>query len=410
MNIFKDIFNDFNYKNISGLTHELKCIYMDNFLNKNENSILLVCNSLYEANKFYQSLKNYSENVLFFPMDDFLTSEVLAVSPEFKVTRLETLDKLKSNEKYIVVTNLMGYLRYLPDKDLFYSKYINLKIGDEIDINKLKNHLYNVGYELNTIVNKSGEIAVRGFVIDIFPINYKDPIRIEFFGDEIESIRVFDIDSQLTKEKISSVEIIPNSEFIIKGDLPDNFNHRDIINYGKVESLKDYVSNCIIFYNDYEELYISYENLKRDMFEYSISSSIDSNTGFMHDIDRIYDEKSINLCNNDTINKSNSITYLSYKFDEKINNMEILNNVLNNYLKKKKTVVICVSNRYQVNKITDVITNSVFTNENQIIENKINIIVKNITEGFIYGKYVYISENEIFNKNRTQEYKTNFKY
>jgi transcription-repair coupling factor (superfamily II helicase) len=410
MNIFKDLFKDFNYKNISGLTNELKCIYINNFINKNDNSVLLVCNSIYEANKFYQALKNYDENILFFPMDDFLTSEVLAVSPEFKITRLETLDKLKSQKKHIVVTNLMGYLRFLPSKELFYKKYINLKVGDEIDINELKNNLYNIGYELNTIINKSGEIAVRGFVIDIFPVNYKEPIRIEFFGDEIESIRKFDIDSQLTVEKINSIEIIPNSEFIIEEDLPNNYYQRDIIKYGKVSSIKDYINNCKIFYNDYDDLKLSFENLKKDILEYSLSSSIEPNTKFMHELEDVYIENNINLCNNNTFNKNNSIDYSTYIFDEKLNNIEVLNNILKDYLKSNKTVVICVSNRYQANKIIDVIPNIIFTNENQIVENKINIIIKNISEGFIYDKYIYISENNIFNNNSVQEYKTNFKY
>ena len=117
MNIFKDLFNKFDYENIAGLTNELKCVYMNNYINKNNNSILLVCNSLYEANKYYQRILNYTKDVLFFPMDDFLTSEALAVSPELKITRLESLKELVE-EKRIVVTNLIGYLRYLPSKDI----------------------------------------------------------------------------------------------------------------------------------------------------------------------------------------------------------------------------------------------------------------------------------------------------
>ena len=129
----------------------------------------------------------------------------------------------------------------------------------------------------------------------------------------------------------------------------------------------------------------------------------------MYDINEVSIDNYINLCNNDTFNKDTSITYSSYLFEEKLNNMELLNNTLKNYLNKNKTIVICVSNRYQVNKITDEIKNIIFTNENEIFENKVNIIIKNISEGFIYGNYVYISENEIFNKKHVQDYKTNFK-
>ena len=408
--MFKNLFEEFNYKNISGLTDELKCIYINNYINNSKKSALVVCNSLFEANKFYKTIKNYTEDVLFFPMDDFLTSEVLAVSPEFKITRLETLDRLKEKKNFIVVTNLMGYLRFLPESNLFYNKYINLKVGNEVDLNKLKEDLYNIGYELNTIVNKSGEIAIRGFVIDIFPINSKEPIRIEFFGDEIESIRKFDIDTQLTIQKINEIEIIPNSEFLIKDDLPNSFYQRDLIKYGNVSSIKDYIENNIIIYNDYDDLKTSYQNLQKDIFEYAISINVDTNTKFMNDIDELYEENYINLTNTDVLLNDDIKNYSSYIFDEKINTIEILENVLNKYIKNKKTVVICVSNRYQANKITESIKETIFTNENEIFENKVNIIIKNINEGFLFNGYVFISENEIFNRNKPQEYKTNFKY
>ena len=109
------IFNSFKSHEINGLPNELKSVYIKEYFDNNDESILLVCNSLYEANKFYQSLSIYN-NVLFFPMDDFLTSEALASSPELMVRRLETIKELTTNNKYIVITNLMGFLRFLPSR------------------------------------------------------------------------------------------------------------------------------------------------------------------------------------------------------------------------------------------------------------------------------------------------------
>ena len=106
--------------NIIGLTNELKALYT-NFCYKQMNkNIIFVTSTLYEANQIYQSISNYTENVLFFPMDDFLTSEVIASSPEFKVRRLETLIESLNKVPKIVVTNLMGYLRFLPLKEETY--------------------------------------------------------------------------------------------------------------------------------------------------------------------------------------------------------------------------------------------------------------------------------------------------
>lgn len=104
--------------NITGLTPELKGYYIYKTYTESKNSVLFVTSNLYEANIFYQIVLNYTNKVLFFPMDDFLTSEALAISPEFLSYRLNTLNKLVE-DKYIIVTNLMGYLRfYLLEKNI----------------------------------------------------------------------------------------------------------------------------------------------------------------------------------------------------------------------------------------------------------------------------------------------------
>ena len=398
MDIFKKLFNNYNGKEVGGLTDELKCIYISN--SYHDNLILVVCNSLYEANKFYQTLKNYVNEVYFFPMDDFMTSEVLAISPDFKMTRLETLDTIVKKNKGIVVTNLMGYLRFLPTKDNFTNSYVKLKVGDSFDIKELTKKFYNIGYERDVVVNKTGEMAIRGYVVDIFPTNYNNPIRIEFWGDEIESIRFFDINTQLTIDTIKEVEIVPNSEFLIDKDIDFEYNHRDLIKYGS-SNIYEYM-NGLLFYNELDDIKVGYNNLLEEVFEYNTSNNLDKNTKYFHDFPS-YD--SINLYQKDTFD----INYDSYKLEDKFTNVEIMKEILTKY-SKTKTVIICVSNRYQANKIIDEI-DCVFTNINEIYENKINIVIFNINEGFIYNNYVFISENEIFNKNsKIMPYKTNFKY
>ena len=398
MDIFKKLFNNYNGKEVGGLTDELKCIYISN--SYHDNLILAVCNSLYEANKFYQTLKNYVNEVYFFPMDDFMTSEVLAISPDFKMTRLETLDTIVKKNKGIVVTNLMGYLRFLPTKDNFINSYVKLKVGDSFDIKELTKKFYNIGYERDVVVNKTGEMAIRGYVVDIFPTNYNNPIRIEFWGDEIESIRFFDINTQLTIDTIKEVEIVPNSEFLIDKDIDFEYNHRDLIKYGS-SNIYEYM-NGLLFYNELDDIKVGYNNLLEEVFEYNTSNNLDKNTKYFHDLPS-YD--SINLYQKDTF----GVNYDSYKLEDKFTNVEIMKEILTKY-SKTKTVIICVSNRYQANKIIDEI-DCVFTNINEIYENKINIVIFNINEGFIYNNYVFISENEIFNKNsKIMPYKTNFKY
>lgn len=120
MSFFAKIFK-YNEKStqIQGLNDSLKALYVYDYFNHDKDSILVVTNTLFEANKFYQEIYSYTKDVLLFPMDDFLTSEALAISPDLKNTRLETLNEIL-NTKKIVVTNLMGYLRFCHLKKFIY--------------------------------------------------------------------------------------------------------------------------------------------------------------------------------------------------------------------------------------------------------------------------------------------------
>ena len=103
----------------------------------------------------------------------------------------------------------------LPRNIKFIQSQIKLKVGNTIDINKLVEKLFDLGYRKETTVNMTGEIATRGYVIDIFPINSDNPVRIEFWGDEIDSIRTFNVENQLTISKINEVDIFPNTETLL---------------------------------------------------------------------------------------------------------------------------------------------------------------------------------------------------
>ena len=115
MDYLNNLFKFENESIVCGLSSELTILYYLKYFESHDDNVLIVTNSLYDANKIFRALKTYTEDVCLFPMDDFLASVAIAISPDLKVTRLETLEHIKKNKKTIVVTNLMGYLRYLPN-------------------------------------------------------------------------------------------------------------------------------------------------------------------------------------------------------------------------------------------------------------------------------------------------------
>ena len=99
MDFLNQLFTHANGIEISGLTEELCNIYLSNLFNKEKRNIIVVTSSLYEANHFYNDLATYQKNLFLFPMDDFLSSMIVAESPELKYKRLETIDRLRHNEQ-----------------------------------------------------------------------------------------------------------------------------------------------------------------------------------------------------------------------------------------------------------------------------------------------------------------------
>ena len=399
--------------NIIGFTNELKAMYSYFCLKNGEKNIVFVTSSLYEANQLYQCIRNYTENVLFFPMDDFLTSEVLAASPELKIKRLETLIESLNNEKNIVVTNLMGYLRFLPTKDVFYKSLINLTKNTGIPMQKLISYLISLGYKRETVVNKTGEFAVRGFVIDIFPVGFECPVRLEFFGDEIDSIRIFNIDNQLTIKKIDKITIYPNTEDIAGiGNIVEN--HSDLPKSTVVTNINDYLSNPLIFFNDYGNIKKSYENLLNEIFQYNAEKNIVGNI-YMNDFNALECKNIVNFTNFDD---KWDVTDKSIEFSVKplninIKNLEELKFLSSNYLKNGKTVIIALNDRYKVNVIEELLEElkPIVTSDDDIYKKRLNLIVKKVNHGFELEDCVLVTQKDLFRKEEYSDaYKSKFRF
>ena len=401
-----------DYENNLGLTPQLKGEFVYNkFKNKNK-SVIFITSSLYEANKYYQIIANYTSKVSLFPMDDFLTSEALATSPELMVNRLETLSTIK-NYSQIVITNLMGYLRFLPQPKDYYSAFKTIEVGKEYNINELVDYFIKLGYERDTIVSKTGQIAVRGFVLDIFPINYDEPIRIEFWGDEVDKISKFDIDSQLTIKKIDKVLITPNTEFICDRYVEED-KQKDLYKYTKVSSLIDYMDNPIVIFNDYDILINSYQLLQGEIIQYNKNNNLDIKTKYMHNIDDILTKrKDIYYLSefHNVITKGSLFDYKAKKIDNFTGTVEEINKRLNSYL-KLKYVIICLSSKEKIRRMVRMLDNPniMITTSNQLFKNRINVLQKKLVEGYEVDNYIVISEKELFNEKEGQyKYKTNFR-
>ena len=420
MSFFDDLFelNSNSFYSVSGLNKELNSLYIYNYFIKKKNGVLVVFNSLYEANDIYNRLINYTDKVLFFPMDDFITSEITNISSEFLVDRISTLNKLVYDDNYIVITNLMGYLRYLPSNQLYKSKIINLKKGSEINRDNFISNLFDLGYEKVPIVSKTGEMAIRGYVIDIFPIEFDNPVRIEFWGDNIDNIKFFDIDSQLSDKELDEIKIFPYTEFLIDDILGDDVvkKQKYLLNYSDdVSCIWNYFKNGTLFYYDYNQIKTGYSLLRENIIEYDKEVNDSILCKYMWDINDINVKDCIYIMDIDNLIdlKMNDVKYLSYDIVNYNGNFEKLKMDLFKYINSNKTIIFCIDNKNVVKRIINYLEiddNIIYTDEKNIINNKINFINKYIYSGFIYNNYVVISSNDLFgNIEEKKKFKNKFK-
>ena len=396
MKQLKDIFKYDENKEVYGLTNELVVQYINNYYLQNDENVIILTTTLYEANKIYNSLKTYCAECLLFPMDDFLTSVAIAKSPDFKIKRLEVQEKLalENNQKHIIVTSLMGYLKFLPN------------IKNEININITKNDktitrktiltkLEQFGYKKESIVTSTGEYAVRGFIIDIFPVNSEYPVRIEFFGDEIDEIKEFDEETQLSINKIQSFELKAYGEF--EDDNPN--------------SLLDYLKNkkTSTFLIDEKQILVSYANLLNTIEDYKQSQKINKSHKFMYDYNELHPDKTFKI---DTINRLKNKNSYFYDSKELLNFNSNFNSLKKYCLKEveKNTIIFILENERQVNKIHTLLEDAILTDKNNIYENRINIIYGKLNKGFIIDECIYISPYDIEErKNNEVKYKNSIK-
>ncbi|MBE7027153.1 MAG: transcription-repair coupling factor [Ruminococcaceae bacterium] len=155
------------------------------------------------------------ERVVYFPSREYVYYDVDSVSREMSIKRLSALSRLAdTKENCIVVASIEAALGFCTPKQDFAQNIIDFTLGEVCEIETLIKKLVVMGYKREDVVEGCGQFSVRGGIVDIFGADMENPVRIEFFDDEIDSIRTFDVSTQLSIEKIERVRVYPCREII----------------------------------------------------------------------------------------------------------------------------------------------------------------------------------------------------
>lgn len=414
MNIFKELIAVDEEKNISitGLTDAFFCAYLYAYFDKYQKDILIVVPSLYEANQIYASLSNYKLDCLLFPMDDFLTSEAISISPDLKISRLECLNELINEKRKpkIVVTHLDGYLRFLPSKEKYKNAILSLSKGKSIDPKELTAKLVYMGYKRETLVTTTGELGVRGFVIDVFPLGETHPIRVEFFGDDIDSIRYFDENTQRSIREIKKITIRPNTEDLFDQVNDQPHKYLSVLNK-KIVNIEDYLYNYTIFYKDIPQMQMAYEKMEEDAFRYHTNKDKLFPGKYFLPFNKLYKEDQIKYYTIDNyVKKGKVVSFDSKGIPDFHSDIHLIESYIQKNIREGYTICICVP-KIKFKNIKQYLKTTFYeTTIDQIKPNCVNLIDFQLDSGFQYAHYIFISSKELFKETPKNKYKTKLKY
>ena len=200
---------------ISGLVGSSASFVIESLFKKVENTFLLIFKDKEEAAYYLNDLEQLvgQKDVLFFPSSHRRPYQIEDVDNANVLLRAEVLNRINSRKKAcVIVTYPEAIFEKVVTKRDLDKNTLKLAIGDLLSIDFINETLFEYNFKRVDFVSEPGEFSVRGGIIDVFSFSNDNPYRIEFFGDEVESIRTFDVENQLSIETQKKISIIPNIE------------------------------------------------------------------------------------------------------------------------------------------------------------------------------------------------------
>lgn len=390
LELIEDIKNNTSPITISGLSDVGEAQFISAIKDETKKNICIITYNELQAKRIVRDLKYFYDNVEIFPKREIATYDYLVESKDLPYERIDVLNKIITNKVNIVVTTIEAVMQKMIAKKTLYKNILELKVGSECKLEDLKKYLVSLGYERSDMVEGRGQFAVRGGIVDI-SLTEKYGTRIEFWGDEVDSIRKFEILSQRSTEMSDSIDIYPCHEFILETDI-DDIKHKidsykkcseedkELIcsgNYlSKIDkyfdlfyenqaNFLDYISDKYLLILDEEtkikqridNIKIDNNNLIKSIAEKGriIPDAIESISDYSYDI---ADLNHINIEKTDA-SYGNNVYYFKYRDVNYYRaETEILLNTLKESIDLKKKVVILGGNEENARKLSLLLTDN----------------------------------------------------
>ena len=231
------------------------------------------------AREIVEDYRFYDREVFYYPAKDALFYYADVHSNATVKSRLEIFKKIAEGEQVTVVTTIEGLMDKIPALSHIVENVVSLSVEQSLDLKKFSRKLTTLGYEKVTMVETPGQFSVRGGIVDIYPLTEECPYRVELWGDDIESIRSFDVESQRSIEEVKSVKIYPSCEMVLdderieKGIVLMNKEHK-----AQAKKLKEEFRT-----EQYARLNKMVESVKEELKEFNSTMGLDSMVEYFYD-------------------------------------------------------------------------------------------------------------------------------
>ena len=179
------------------------------YIKDHQRPLVIVKENSFMANELYEMMAPFfeAEELVIYDPEESMRAEAIVASFENRAARISALSAILKATPKAIITTAYGLIRHLPDKDYLKEHMVDLKVGDIIERDTLIARLKECGYERVPTCETPLTYALRGSIIDVFSADSKEPLRIEFFDDEIDSLRFFDVNTQMTLRKVDKCSL-----------------------------------------------------------------------------------------------------------------------------------------------------------------------------------------------------------
>ena len=221
---FKDIVKEIKLNttpiSILGLVDVAKTQFVSALLEQTNKKICIITYNEIQAKNLLKNLNYFNKKVVYFPKKEVVTYDYDVESKDLIYERMDALNKIYTNEAQIIVTTIEACMQEMIAKKDLFSNIISFEFDKNYNFEEIKQKLVNLGYERVDLIEGKGQFSIRGDILDI-AITENKGVRIEFWGDEIDSIRYFNISSQRSIEEIRKINIYPAHEYVLNNSIDE---------------------------------------------------------------------------------------------------------------------------------------------------------------------------------------------